>query len=57
MKNVAQIIDRINELKESYEYALSESNEENALYFKRQGAVWTLEELLLFITDDRQKAK
>lgn len=57
MKTVQQIIDRINELKESYNYALNDSKEENALYFKRQGAVWTLEELLLFITDDRQRAK
>ena len=57
MKNVHQIIDRINELKESYESALEFSPEKNELYFKRQGAVWTLDELLQFIKDDRQVAK
>ena len=57
MKNVHQIIDRINELKESYESALEFSPEKNELYFKRQGAVWTLDELLQFITDDRQVSK
>ena len=57
MKNVQQIIARIDELKESYESALEFSPEKNELYFKRQGAVWTLDELLQFITDDRQVAK
>ena len=57
MKSVRQVIDRINELKESYESALEFSPEKNELYYKRQGAVWTLDELLQFITDDRQVAK
>ncbi len=57
MKTVPQIISRIEELKESYENALEYSPEKNELYFKRQGAVWTLDELLSFITDSRQVAK
>lgn len=57
MKNIQQVINRIEELKESYEYALENSDEENPLYFKRQGAVWTLNELLMFIKDDRIVAK
>ena len=57
MKTVTQIINRIEELKESYESALEYSPEKNELYFKRQGAVWTLDELLLFIKNDKQVAK
>ena len=57
MKTIDQVINRINELKESYESALEYSPEKNELYFKRQGAVWTLDELLQFITDDRHVAK
>lgn len=57
MKTVAQIINRIEEVKESYENALEYSPEKNELYFKRQGAVWTLDELLHFIKDDRCVAK
>lgn len=57
MKTIHQVISRIEELKESYESALEYSPEKNELYFKRQGAVWTLDELLMFIKDDRQVAK
>ena len=57
MKTVAQIINRIEEVKESYESALEYSPEKNELYFKRQGAVWTLDELLQFIKNDKQVAK
>lgn len=57
MKTVTQIINRIEELKESYENALEFSPEKNELYYKRQGAVWTLDELLQFITDNRHVAK
>ena len=57
MKTVQQIINRIEELKESYENALEYSPEKNELYFKRQGAVWTLDELLQFIENDKHVAK
>ena len=57
MKTVKQIIDRVEELKESYESALKCSAEKDELYFKRQGGVWVLDELLQFIINDKYVAK
>ena len=57
MKKVPEIIDRINELRENYTSSLEDSTEQNPLYFKRQGALFALDELLKFINDDRWKAK
>ncbi len=57
MKKIPEVIDRINELRENYMTSLEESTEQNPLYFKRQGALWALDELLKFINDDKWKAK
>lgn len=57
MKKVPEIIERINELRENYTSSLEDSTEQNPLYFKRQGALFALDELLKFINDDRWKAK
>ena len=57
MKRVQEIIDRIDDLRENYKTSLEESSEQNALYYKRQGALWALDELLKFINDDKWKVK
>ena len=57
MKKIQEVVDRINELRENYMSSLEDSTEQNPLYFKRQGALWALDELLKFINDDKWKVK